>query len=50
MNHRLILNYKARFDQIGTLAIVHQLLTRLDAAGLNLPSDVTVRPASEAGT
>ena len=42
MNHRLILNYKARFDQIGELAVVQGLLDSLDEAGLNLPADVQV--------
>jgi MoxR-like ATPase len=42
MNHRLILNYKARFDQIGELAIVQGLLGALDEAGLNLPAEVQV--------
>jgi MoxR-like ATPase len=48
LNHRLILNYKARFDQISTLSIVEQLLDRLDEAGLNLPADVSVERPSEA--
>lgn len=43
MNHRLILNYKARFDQVGELAIVQGLLGSLDEAGLNLPADVQVQ-------
>ena len=42
MNHRLILNYKARFDQVGELAVVEGLLKSLDEAGLNLPADVQV--------
>ncbi|MGM0489624.1 MAG: AAA family ATPase [Planctomycetota bacterium] len=40
MNHRLILNYKARFDQVSELAVVHGLVDSLDEAGLNLPADV----------
>jgi MoxR-like ATPase len=48
MNHRMILNYKARFDQVSSLTIVEQLLKRLDEAGLNLPADVVVRQTSEA--
>ncbi|HEX4129820.1 MAG TPA: AAA family ATPase [Pirellulales bacterium] len=47
LNHRLILNYKARFDQIGTLAVIEQLLDRLDEAELNLPADVRIEPADE---
>ncbi len=42
MNHRLILNYKARFDQVGPLAIVRGLLDSLDEAGLNLPAGVQI--------
>ncbi|MEN6458263.1 MAG: AAA family ATPase [Thermoguttaceae bacterium] len=42
LNHRLILNYKARFDKIGELAIVDSLLRTLDEAGLNLPADVRI--------
>ena len=42
LNHRLILNYKARFDQVGELAVVQELLDSLDEAGLNLPADVQV--------
>ncbi len=40
LNHRLILNYKARFDQVGELAVVKGLLDSLDEAGLDLPADV----------
>jgi MoxR-like ATPase len=47
MNHRLILNYKARFDQISTLSIVQQLLDRLDEAGLKLPADVIIQRPKE---
>jgi MoxR-like ATPase len=42
MIHRLILNYKARFDQIGQPAIIQGLLDSLDEAGLGLPADVQV--------
>ncbi len=45
LNHRLILNYKARFDQVGPFAVIDSLLTGLDEAGLNLPSDVRVAEA-----
>src|SRR5262245_2852451 len=41
-NHRLILNYKARLDQVDAFAVVRQLLTTLDETGLNLPPDVTL--------
>ncbi len=49
MNHRLILNYKARFDRIGELAIVQGLLDSLDEASLGLPSDVRVEKAGKEG-
>jgi MoxR-like ATPase len=42
LNHRLILNYKARLDQVDAFAIVDDLLKRLDATGLNLPADIII--------
>ena len=45
LNHRLILNYKARFDEIDTSTIVASLLQNLDEAELNLPADVQVADA-----
>jgi MoxR-like ATPase len=42
LNHRLILNYKARLDQIDTHAVVNELLARLDATGLDLPPDFAI--------
>ncbi len=47
LNHRLIVNYKARFDQIGQLAVVKGLLDSLDEAGLNLPADVRLEKVGE---
>ena len=49
MIHRLILNYKARFDQIGQLAIVEGLLRTLDEAGLGLPEDVHIERSAKEG-
>ena len=40
MNHRLILNYQARFDRITTSQLVRELIGRLDETGLKLPGDV----------
>ena len=40
LNHRLILNYKARFDHVHSRMIVDDLLTKLDRTGLNLPGDM----------
>ena len=42
MNHRIILNYKARFDQVSQLTVVAGLLDSLDEAGLDLPSDMQI--------
>jgi MoxR-like ATPase len=50
LNHRLILNYKARFDKIGELAIVQGLLGSLDEAGLNLPADVQIEKVGKEGS
>jgi MoxR-like ATPase len=49
MIHRLILNYKARFDQIGPQAIIQGLLDTVDEAGLGLPDDVQVEKAGKEG-
>jgi MoxR-like ATPase len=40
LNHRLILNYKARLDQVDAISIVHNLVAGLDETGLNLPGDL----------
>jgi hypothetical protein len=40
MNHRLILNYQARFDRITTSQLVRELIGHLDETGLKLPGDV----------
>jgi MoxR-like ATPase len=45
LNHRLILNYQARFDRMTTSKLVAELVGRLDEAGLNLPDDVAVATA-----
>jgi MoxR-like ATPase len=42
LNHRLILNYKARLDQVDSFTLVRQLLAGLDETGLNLPADVSI--------
>jgi MoxR-like ATPase len=42
LNHRLILNYKARLDQIDTFAVINELLAKLDATGLDLPADFAI--------
>jgi MoxR-like ATPase len=45
LNHRLILNYQARFDRLTPAKLVTELLGRLDETGLNLPKDVALANA-----
>src|ERR1700743_2946046 len=40
LNHRLILNYQARFDRMTASKLVTELISGLDETGLNLPKDV----------
>lgn len=42
LNHRMILNYKARFDNVSTTTLIEQLLDALDETGMTLPADLTV--------
>jgi MoxR-like ATPase len=42
LNHRLILNYKARLDQVDTFAVIRDLLATLEETGLNLPADLKI--------
>jgi MoxR-like ATPase len=39
LNHRLILNYKARLDQVDAFAVVANLVAGIDETALNLPED-----------
>jgi MoxR-like ATPase len=43
LNHRLILNYKARLDQVDTFAVIRELLAAIEETGLNLPADMKIR-------
>ena len=45
LNHRVILNYQARFDGVDTFAVVDSLLATLDETDLNLPDDLEIRSA-----
>ena len=45
LNHRLILNYQARFDRMTATKLVSELLGQLDETGLNLPKDVALATA-----
>jgi MoxR-like ATPase len=42
MNHRVLLNYKAKFDKVDSFSIIEGLLKNMDEAGLNLPDDIGV--------
>jgi MoxR-like ATPase len=48
LNHRLILNYRARFDQVDTMTVIDSLLSSLDETGLNLPDDVQIEGTADA--
>jgi MoxR-like ATPase len=48
LNHRLILNYRARLDRIDAAGIVEDLLKRLDETGLNLPADLSLAESKNA--
>ncbi|NLW84927.1 MAG: AAA domain-containing protein [Phycisphaerae bacterium] len=43
LNHRIILNYKARFDTIQSSVLIEQLLTGMDETGMTLPADITLK-------
>jgi MoxR-like ATPase len=45
LNHRLIMNYQARFDRVTTSTLVAELLGQMDETGFNLPRDVEVATA-----
>jgi MoxR-like ATPase len=42
LNHRLVLNYKAKFDGIDSYAIIEQLLSEIDETGIKLPRDIEI--------
>jgi MoxR-like ATPase len=48
LNHRLLLNYKARLDQVDTFSLVRDLLSGVEEAGLALPAGVTLAEAKHA--
>jgi MoxR-like ATPase len=45
LNHRLILNYQARFDRMTASKLVSELIKQIDETGLNLPKDVELATA-----
>ena len=46
LNHRVILNYQARFDGVDTFSVVGSLLDSIDETELNLPDDLKIQSAS----
>ncbi len=42
LNHRMILNYKARFDNVDSFSIIDRLLESIDETNLNLPEDIKI--------
>ncbi|MCI0528434.1 MAG: AAA family ATPase [Nitrospira sp.] len=42
LNHRLILNYKARFDQVSPFSIISNLLRHVGETGMELPNDMEI--------
>ncbi len=44
LNHRVLLNYQARFDKVDTHGVIADLVGTLDEAGLDLPADMEVGP------
>jgi MoxR-like ATPase len=47
LNHRLILNYKSRLDQVTPFALIKDLLARVDPTGLALPADVALSESND---
>ena len=42
LNHRLVLNYKAKFDEVDAHSIITGLLAQLDETGIKLPRDLEI--------
>jgi len=42
LNHRLALNYKAKFDGVGAHDLIARLLRQMDETGIKLPRDVEI--------
>ncbi|MBN2841809.1 MAG: AAA family ATPase, partial [Sedimentisphaerales bacterium] len=43
LNHRVLLNYNARFDKVNSYGVIDSLLTSMDEAGLDLPGEVSLK-------
>ena len=48
LNHRLILNYKARFDNVTAMTLIEQLLEALDETGVAMPADISLGDTPDA--
>jgi MoxR-like ATPase len=42
LNHRMLLNYKARMDNINSFAVIGKILEQVDEADLDLPEEIKV--------
>lgn len=42
LNHRLVLNYKAKFDGVDAHSLIARLLSQMDETGIKLPRDVEI--------
>ncbi|MGH9801130.1 MAG: AAA family ATPase, partial [Blastocatellia bacterium] len=42
LNHRLVLNYKAKFDGVDAHSLIARLLSQIDETGIKLPRDVEI--------
>ncbi len=47
LNHRVLLNYKARFDRVDSYTVIDTLLGSVKEAEIDLPDDVTLGPLRE---
>jgi len=47
LNHRILLNYKARFDKIDSYAIIADLLEKVADAEVDLPRDIRLEARGE---
>ncbi len=42
LNHRLVLNYQAKFDGVDAHTIINRLLEQIDETGIRLPRDIEI--------
>ncbi|MBK04429.1 MAG: AAA family ATPase [Deltaproteobacteria bacterium] len=43
LNHRILLNYKARFEQLDTYTLLDKLIAELEESGISMPKDFSMR-------